>query len=126
VSEGGVLRHSVAYQRLIQNNGLRADWRWRWRLRVEDQLWRNFVHCCDFSLMTSVVLLMVTVAEPDWIEKLTGAEPDAASGSAEVLITMALVSLTVVSGLSTIMAWRAVAARSRERAHDRPADRGST
>ena len=79
-----------------------------------------------FLLMTSVVLLMVTVAEPDWIEKLTGAEPDAASGSAEVLITMALVSLTVVSGLSTIMAWRAVAARSRERAHDRPADRGST
>lgn len=79
-----------------------------------------------FLLMTSVVLLMVTVAAPDWIEKLTGAEPDAASGSAEVLITMALVSLTVVSGLSTIMAWRAVAARSRERAHDRPADRGST
>ena len=77
-------------------------------------------------LLISVVSLMLTAAEPDWIEKLTGAEPDAASGSVEVLITLALVSLTVVSGLSTIVAWRKVAAHGRKRVHNSTADRGLT
>jgi len=75
-------------------------------------------------LLIGVALLILTAAEPDWIEKLTGAEPDAANGSAEVLITLAVVSLVVVSGLSTIMAWRSVAAQRRDRLTRPTADGG--
>jgi hypothetical protein len=69
----------------------------------------------------SLVLLVVTAIEPDWIEAFFGAEPDAGSGSAETLITLVLVALTVISGLCAITAWRTVSAHR----HERPtADRG--
>lgn len=74
--------------------------------------------------LISVVLLMSTAAEPAWIEKLIGAEPDTSSGSAEVLITLALVSLTALSSLGTITAWRSEAGHGRERPHKPAADKG--
>lgn len=72
------------------------------------------------SLMTalafiSLVLLVLTAVEPEWIEELFGAEPDAGSGSAEALFTLVFVALTVASGLSVIVAWRKVGAHRRER-----------
>jgi hypothetical protein len=63
----------------------------------------------------SLVLLVVTAIEPDWIEAFFGAEPDAGSGSAEALITLVFVALTVISGLSAFRAWRKVGAHRRER-----------
>jgi hypothetical protein len=63
----------------------------------------------------SLVMLVMTVVKPDWIEEFFGVEPDAGSGSAEALITLAFVALTVISGLSAVRGWRNLALHAQKR-----------
>jgi hypothetical protein len=64
--------------------------------------------------LISAVLVVVTLVVPDWIEEVFGLDPDAGNGSAEILITLGLVALTVVSGFGTIVAWRTVISQARD------------
>jgi hypothetical protein len=66
------------------------------------------------SLVT-LVLLVATAVEPDWIEEVFGVEPDAGSGSAEVLVTGAFAVLTVLLGVRAALSWRKVVMRRQER-----------
>lgn len=59
-----------------------------WRLRVEIVI----------SLL-SVILLALTAVVPDWFEALTGVEPDAGSGSFELILSATLVVVVVGFGL---------------------------
>jgi hypothetical protein len=43
----------------------------------------------------SAVLAMTTAIHPDWIESLTGLDPDAGSGSAEWAVTLILALVAV-------------------------------
>jgi hypothetical protein len=47
----------------------------------------------------SVALFVLTLAFPEWIEALTGLEPDAGSGSLELAIAGAFLLLAITSGL---------------------------
>ena len=46
-----------------------------------------------------LVLGVLTVAVPDWIERISGAEPDAGSGAAEWALAAALLAFAVLAGL---------------------------
>jgi hypothetical protein len=91
---------------------------------VTDQPIRPGGNRCDNRLMTkararvvtalalvSLVLLVATAVEPDWIEEVFGVEPDAGSGSAEVLVTGAFALLAVVLGVGAVLSWRKVIRR---------------
>lgn len=54
----------------------------------------------------AVVLTIVTVLIPDWIERLTGESPDAGGGEAEWLITVIFALAAVVFGLLATLEWR--------------------
>ena len=55
------------------------------------------------SGLTSLVLAVLTVVNREWIEELTGLEPDAGSGALEWLIVIAFGLAAVLLGR---MAWR--------------------
>jgi hypothetical protein len=61
--------------------------------------------------VASLAMLVATAVAPDWIERVFGAEPDGRNGSAEVIATLALVAVTVTSGLVAVAAWRRVLSR---------------
>jgi hypothetical protein len=46
----------------------------------------------------AAVLALATAIRPDWIEELTGLDPDAGSGSAEWAVTLALAALALAVG----------------------------
>lgn len=46
-----------------------------------------------------VALFVLTLAFPEWIEVLTGLEPDAGSGSLELALAGAFLLLAILSGL---------------------------
>jgi hypothetical protein len=54
----------------------------------------------------SGVLAIATVFWPDWIEALTGWEPDHQDGSLEWLIVAALGAICVIFGLLARRSWR--------------------
>jgi hypothetical protein len=65
--------------------------------------------------LLSLVTLVVTAVEPDWVEEAFGVEPDAGSGLAEALVTGLLVMITVVLAASAVLTWRAALRRSGRR-----------
>jgi hypothetical protein len=65
--------------------------------------------------LVSLVLLVATAVEPDWIEEVFGGAPDAGSGSAEVLVTGAFAVLTVVLGVGAVLSWPKVVMRRQVR-----------
>ena len=58
-----------------------------------------------FSLAT-VVLLLVTLAWPQWIELTLGVDPDHGSSSAEWIIAVTTTLISVTSGGLAHYAWR--------------------
>jgi hypothetical protein len=60
------------------------------------------------------VLIALTLTVPDWIEGLTGQDPDGGSGAAEWAVVVAVGAVTAVSALAARLEWRrrsALAAR---------------
>jgi hypothetical protein len=55
------------------------------------------------SSVVAGILAVCTVVLPDWAEVLFGIEPDARSGSFEAALTLALASIAIVSGLTSIV-----------------------
>ena len=53
---------------------------------------------------------MVTVFWRDWIEFLTGWDPDHHNGTAEWLIVAALLTVAAVAGIAARRSWRTLAA----------------
>lgn len=53
---------------------------------------------------------LVTVFWRDWIEILTGWDPDHHNGTAEWLIVVVLLAVAVVAGIMSRRSWRALAA----------------
>jgi hypothetical protein len=49
----------------------------------------------------SALLLVLTLVTAEWIEAVFGVEPDGGDGSAELLITAALLAITTVLSLLT-------------------------
>jgi hypothetical protein len=56
--------------------------------------------------IASAVLLVLTAAVPDWIEVLTGVEPDGGDGSLERGLVALLVASTVLFGVLARIEWR--------------------
>jgi hypothetical protein len=55
------------------------------------------------------LLAVITIFWRDWIEGLTGWDPDHHNGSFEVLIILGLAAASVVLGLAARWTWRRVA-----------------
>lgn len=56
--------------------------------------------------VVSAGLLVVTVVWPEWVELLTGLDPDAGSGALEWAVTAAFAVLAVVTGFASLRARR--------------------
>lgn len=74
--------------------------RLRRRLRVEVVL-----------ALVSAVLCALTLVSPEWIEELTGLEPDAGSGALEWIVAGVLLVAAVVSAALARRDYRRLAAR---------------
>ena len=68
-----------------------AHWTARTRFRIE-----------AIAAFFTGALAVVTVVVPDWIEVLTGADPDHGDGSLELVI---VVSCGVACVISSVLAW---------------------
>lgn len=55
-----------------------------------------------FAALLAAALAVLTAFVPDWIEVLTGVDPDGGDGSIEVLIVAAL---AVLCAASSLLAW---------------------
>lgn len=55
---------------------------------------------------TGIVLIALTLAVPDWIESLTGQDPDRRSGAAEWAVVVAVGTITATSALAARLEWR--------------------
>ena len=53
--------------------------------------------------ITCLVLAIVTIVDPEWIEELTGADPDAGSGTIEWLV---VIGFGLASIILSRLAWR--------------------
>lgn len=53
--------------------------------------------------ITCLMLAIVTIVDPEWIEELTGADPDAGSGTIEWLV---VIGFGLVSIILSRRAWR--------------------
>jgi hypothetical protein len=53
--------------------------------------------------LTCLMLAIVTIVDPEWIEELTGADPDAGSGTLEWLV---VIGFGLVSVILSRLAWR--------------------
>jgi hypothetical protein len=62
--------------------------------------------------LASLMSLVGTAILPTWIEVSFRVEPDAGNGSTEAIVTLALLTTTVVSGVSAIASWRRLRNRS--------------
>jgi hypothetical protein len=62
--------------------------------------------------LTAVALFLsaVTVIVPEWIEVLTGLDPDSGSGALEWLVVASLLAMAVVSAVLAHAEWRHAAA----------------
>ena len=58
----------------------------------------------------AAVTLILTVLRPDWIEAVSGLEPDGGNATVEWLITGALLTVACAAGLLAGHEWRRVAA----------------
>jgi hypothetical protein len=52
------------------------------------------------------VLGLITFLVPDWLERLTGADPDGGDGSLELVLVLSLLLVTVVSAGLARREWR--------------------
>jgi len=59
----------------------------------------------------SAGLLVLTLVWPQWIEGISGVEPDSGDGSAETVLVLGLVAVAALSSVDTVVLWRR--ARSR-------------
>jgi hypothetical protein len=57
--------------------------------------------------MAGTALLLLTLVEPQWIERTFGVEPDAGSGALELAISVGLLLVAAVSWLLAAKEWRA-------------------
>jgi lysylphosphatidylglycerol synthetase-like protein (DUF2156 family) len=65
----------------------------------------------------STLLTVLTMAWPDWIERLFDVDPDAGSGSSEWGITLAFIVATVALAALTGRTWRRDRHSTRSLAH---------
>jgi hypothetical protein len=54
----------------------------------------------------SVFLLLLTVLVPDWIEAVSGVDPDHGSGALEWAISLLLLAVAAISGAFARTEWR--------------------
>jgi hypothetical protein len=64
----------------------------------------------SFVAVAAGVLGLVTIFWRDWIEVLTGWDPDRRSGAAEWLLVAILLIVAAISGLAARRSWRRLAA----------------
>jgi hypothetical protein len=76
----------------------------RARLRAADRsFWLPFV-----ATLVALCFVLMSVADPRWIENLTGAGPDAGSGESEWWITALTVVVAASSAAVTRWRWRCI------------------
>lgn len=59
--------------------------------------------------LASILSLAATLVDPEWIEAVTGVEPDGGSGELEWAIAAAFGVLVLISALLTGLEWRRTA-----------------
>lgn len=67
------------------------------------------------TIIVAVLLAILTLLFPQWIEHVFGVDPDHGSGTVEVLIVLALVGVAVGRGVLLVV-WRARLRAGRRRA----------
>ena len=71
--------------------------------RVRRRFWPEAVFACMSSF-----LAVLTAVRPDWIEGLTGLNPDGGNGTLEVVIVAAFAAAALALMLSAWYEWRRV------------------
>jgi len=59
----------------------------------------------------SLILLVITLVNREWIEAVFGVDPDQGNGSLEWLVTAVLTVVTVVGAVSARVEWRRAGSR---------------
>jgi hypothetical protein len=57
-------------------------------------------------LVLSLASLVATLVDPEWIEAVTGVEPDGGSGALEWGLTLALAAVALLSAALAWLEWR--------------------
>jgi hypothetical protein len=73
--------------------------------RMRQSLRARFWFECVLSTITGIATV-ATLVYPDWIEALTGMDPDHGNGSAEWAMTVALAVITVGALVAARIEWR--------------------
>lgn len=58
------------------------------------------------TAIAGTALLLLTLVEPQWIERIFGVDPDAGSGALELAISVGLLLVAVISWLLAAKEWR--------------------